>query len=433
MVGQSRTTENFTDTSAVVPGEGSRRVVVVIADRGTFTVEFPDDREVSIGRAPECDVSLDDPKLSRRHAVIRGGERLTVRDLGSSNGTRVGGRRLRPDAAEPLELGEMVSVGSTLLVVRERRALRSEPGDPAQGTLAALAATMDRVAASDINVLILGETGSGKEVVARQLHRRSPRSAEPLICINCAALSGTLLESELFGHERGAFTGAAQSKVGLLEAAGRGTVFFDEVGEIPSHLQAKLLRAIEEREVVRVGAVKPRAIHARFLAATNRDLEAEHARGAFRADLFFRLSTFTLTVPPLRARKEEVGPLARAFAASAAVRAGRRVPPHLPEETLALLQAHDWPGNVRELRNAVERALVLCDDAILPEHLPEKVRGARSLAAADAGTSERSRILAALEACAGNQTRAAKLLGISRRTLVTRLGDLDVKRPRKRQ
>jgi DNA-binding NtrC family response regulator len=243
------------------------------------------------------------------------------------------------------------------------------------------------------------------------------------VCINCAALSEPLLESELFGHERGAFTGATGAKPGLLETAPGGTVFLDEVGELPAALQAKLLRVIETRELTRVGSVRPRQIDVRFIAATNRDLEAEVARGTFRRDLFFRLNGMTLSLPPLRARPREIPVLCRLFLKELSGAAGRKTPPRLTAEALAQLCAHGWPGNVRELRNAIERALLLAPgDEIGIEHLP---------GAAPAPVGERERILAVLAACAGNQSRAARELGISRKVLLARLDAYGVKRPRK--
>jgi DNA-binding NtrC family response regulator/pSer/pThr/pTyr-binding forkhead associated (FHA) protein len=327
--------------------------------------------------------------------------------------------------------------------------------DPADGgaitcveeSMRRVQALAGRAAAGDINVLILGETGVGKEVLARFIHAASARAARPMVSLNCAALSAALLESELFGHERGAFTGAAQAKAGLLETAPGGTVFLDEVGELPLALQAKLLRVIETREVLRVGGVRPRKIDVRFVAATNRDLEAEVARGGFRRDLYFRLNGMTVTIPPLRERPADIPLLARAFVAELA-RAGRPRAvgrPEISEPAMAVLRAHGWPGNVRELRNVIERALLLCDGAtLLPQHLPQPVTYADAGAGVDGGATgaptaparttapdERARILAALAACGGNQSRAARQLGISRKVLIARLDSYGVARPRK--
>jgi DNA-binding NtrC family response regulator len=300
-----------------------------------------------------------------------------------------------------------------------------------------------RAAAGAIGVVILGETGAGKDVLARFIHDASPRAARPFVSVNCAALSESLLESELFGHERGAFTGAGAAKDGLLETAPGGTVFLDEVGELPAATQAKLLRAVETREVLRVGGVRARKIDVRFLAATNRDLEADVARGAFRRDLYFRLNGMTLAIPPLRERPRDLPLLARAFVKALAASAGRRRAPALSEGALAALAAHAWPGNVRELRNVLERALLLCDgDAVTEAHLPTESFVAAAPPSAEpaaeradappaSGDTERARILAALSACGGNQSRAAKKLGISRKVLIARLDAYGVARPRR--
>src|SRR6266700_3563136 len=249
-----------------------------------------------------------------------------------------------------------------------RAALRdSDVPDQNMRRVHALAA---RAAAGEISVVILGETGVGKEVLARAIHESSARSARALVSVNCAALSESLLESELFGHERGAFTGAAQAKPGLLETAPGGTVFLDELGELPLALQAKLLRVVETREIVRVGGVRARKIDVRFIAATNRDLEAAVRRGAFRADLYFRLNGMTLVIPPLRERPLDLPRLARQMVLDLARHANQRPPPALSDPALDVITRHDWPGNVRELRNVIERALLLCEGAtITPEHL----------------------------------------------------------------
>ncbi|HEY4122318.1 MAG TPA: sigma-54 dependent transcriptional regulator [Byssovorax sp.] len=315
----------------------------------------------------------------------------------------------------------------------------------------AVYAQATRAAESTISVLILGETGVGKEVLAHAIHRRSRRAEKPFVALNCAALSETLLESELFGHEKGAFTGALAARPGLFEVANGGTVFLDELGEMPPTTQVKLLRVLEDRRVMRVGGRTATAVDVRFVSATNRDLEADAETGRFRADVFFRLNGISVTVPPLRERRAEIVALARSFVVGAARRFGRRTPPTLSDDAARVLERYAWPGNVRELRNVLDRAVVLSDDVILVEHLPPKVvaerapqDGGRAASGEPAAPAElvrlrgelvaleRQRIVAALERCAGNQTQAAEILGISRRTLVARLGEYDLPRPRKR-
>jgi two-component system response regulator AtoC len=297
-------------------------------------------------------------------------------------------------------------------------------------------ALADRAAAGNINVLILGESGTGKEVLAQAIHAASARASRPLVPINCAALAPSLFESELFGHERGAFTGAAQAKPGLLETAPGGTVFLDEIGETPPEAQAKLLRVIETREVLRVGGVRPRKIDVRFIFATNRDLGADVASGRFRRDLYFRLNGMTLTIPPLRERPADIPVLARGLLPRTMVEPPlRKPPPELSEAAMAVLRAHGWPGNVRELKQWIERALLLCEGPmLLPEHFPAPepvVASVPPAAPPQMGGDERARILAALAACGGNQSRAARELGISRKVLLARLDRYKVTRPRK--
>ena len=306
---------------------------------------------------------------------------------------------------------------------------------------------LGRIAGGDISVLILGETGVGKELVAEAVHRLSPRAARPFLRLNCAALSETLLESELFGHEKGSFTGAMFTKLGLLETADGGTVFLDEIGELPMSAQVKLLRVLEERKVLRVGGLTPGTIDVRFVVATNRDLEAEILRGAFREDLFYRLNGFSVVIPPLRERVTEIEPLARYFVAEFCRRNARYPEPELSPVALESLVRYRWPGNIRELRNVIERAVLLCTgDAITPHHLPLDKLGSSATPRREppgepsppapppvpsALDAERARITAALEDCGGNQTRAAVVLGISRRTLVNRLDAHGLVRPRK--
>jgi two-component system, NtrC family, response regulator AtoC len=306
-----------------------------------------------------------------------------------------------------------------------------------------------RAAAGSINVLILGETGVGKEMMAETIHQLSPRAGKPLLRLNCAAFSATLLESELFGHERGSFTGASEAKPGLLETAEGGTVLLDEVGELPLPVQAKLLRVIETRRVLRVGALRPREIDVRFLAATNRVLEDEVDRKAFRQDLYYRLNGISLVIPPLRERVSEIEPLARSFLEQSAKLLGRPVPLLTPV-ALGLLKAYSWPGNIRELRNVMERALLLCEgDELTLDALPvEKMRVTSLTASAPPPRSavttmpvatdaldeterqERDRIVDALARCQGNQTRAARMLGMPRRTFCARLKAYNIPRPR---
>ena len=331
------------------------------------------------------------------------------------------------------------------LVQRARRELASPAGvAPASHSstataMARLEALVARVAPGNISVLLLGETGVGKEVLAERIHQLSPRGKMPLLRLHCAALSETLLESELFGHERGAFTGAAKTKRGLLETADGGTIFLDEIGELPLSIQVKLLRVLEERKVLRVGGLTAQPIDVRFIAATNRNLDAEIARGTFRQDLYYRLNGISLVIPPLRERAAEVASLAEQFIRNAS--APGRTPPTLSPAAQALLRARDWPGNIRELRNVCERAVLLCvGDVIEPEHLslpPDAAPAVatparpREVALAPETQRERDEVVDALASCAGNQSRAAKLLGISRKTLVARLDAFGLPRPRK--
>ncbi|HEX2660613.1 MAG TPA: sigma-54 dependent transcriptional regulator [Polyangia bacterium] len=307
--------------------------------------------------------------------------------------------------------------------------------DPA---MLALRSVVERVADADVNVLLLGETGVGKDVMASMVHASSGRCDRPFVGINCASLPEMLLESELFGHERGAFTGAVTSKPGLLETADGGTVFLDEVGDLPLVLQAKLLRVIESREVMRVGALRARRIDVRYVSATNRELARAVAEGRFRQDLYYRLNCVTLTVPPLRERPSDIAPLAEYFLRSACERFGY-ADRAFSAAAQAALGAHGWPGNVRELRNVVERAVLLAPGvSIEPEHLglvaavvPAADHRPRVDEPVSAARPERDRIADALVACAGNQSRAADLLGISRRTLVRRIASLRLPRPRR--
>jgi transcriptional regulator with PAS, ATPase and Fis domain len=268
----------------------------------------------------------------------------------------------------------------------------------------------------------------------------SPRAKQPFLRLNCAALSASLLESELFGYEKGAFTGATTARAGLLQSASGGSVFLDEVGELPLELQAKLLLVLERREVLPIGSARPRKIDVRFIAATNRDLAEEVERGAFRRDLFFRLNGVTLRVPPLRERVDEIDGLTRRFAEEACQTSGRTCPRFAPE-LLAAFRSYSWPGNIRELRQTVERGILLCMgdtlglddigplDAAAPRAQPESPPSPAETQSDGQALNEQEEIVAALARCGGNQSRAAKLLGISRNTLIARIKKYGLARP----
>lgn len=454
--------------SRVLPqaAAGEERLVL-LWESGSLTRTLSSGDCLTVGRSRTADVSVDHQSVSREHVRLRLlPHGIEIEDLGSSNGTRVSGARLPPNTWTRVAPGALVQLGSVVMLV-EQVALPDQAGLP-QATLGErmqeLAQLLDSVAASDISVVLCGETGVGKDVMANQIHARSRRSSGPLVRLNCSAFAESLLESELFGHERGAFTGAVHAKPGLLEAASGGSIFFDEVGEMPPGVQAKLLRAIEQREVYRVGGVRPVAFDVRFIAATNRELDQEIIAGRFRRDLYFRLAGITLQIPPLRERLDELPGLIQSFVAEHSACAGKP-PPAVDAQALKRLLSHSWPGNVRELKNVIERALVLSRGGVIQaEHLYidsiSQALGAQALGAAagqrrpgselaapppdladttqrpsEPGAAEaweRGRISAALEQARGNQTRAAELLGVSRRTLINRLERFGMPRPRKR-
>ncbi|CAO3358063.1 sigma-54-dependent transcriptional regulator [Azospirillum palustre] len=308
-------------------------------------------------------------------------------------------------------------------VLRRQLAKRRGTTDEIVGRSAAilrLRALIERVAPSPSTVLIEGESGVGKELVARALHTRSHRAERPFVALNCAAVSADLVEAELFGHLRGAFTGAKEARKGLFYYAHGGTLFLDEIGELPLALQSKLLRVLEERRIRPVGGEQELPVDVRVVAATNRDLKAEVAAGRFRADLFYRLAVMTLRVPPLRERGDDVVELARRFMGVLSLRLG--VPPLDIDPPLeAALIAHGWPGNVRELRNLVERALLFgefpLEDLGLSVHVAQEGAGADAAGGQTLAEVEKRHILAVLADCGGNRARAAALLGVSRKTL----------------
>jgi two-component system response regulator AtoC len=449
------------ETESARPLTGTSGLAALVSARGGVArVPVPDKPRITLGRSPECDIIVPDPSVSRVHAAIVAGSPPCIEDAGSHNGTVVLGRRLQKGERVPLLLGSAIQLGEATVLLQARQARHDRPKVPpppdtvvVDPSMQRLYAMIDILATSPLAVLVLGETGAGKEVFARAIHDRSPRSRAAFVALSCAAMPEALLEAELFGYEKGAFTGATQAKAGLIEAAHLGTVFLDEVGELPAATQAKLLRVLESGEILRLGSLAPRLVDVRFVAATNRDLEAMVADGRFRADLFFRLNGFAIVLPPLRERPSEIGPLAELFAAKAASRMAR-TPPRFAESTMAALQSYDWPGNVRELRNVVERGVAFCagGEVLEAEHLmlpaarsaspalsgpptlstlrPQPALGtpASPLPASD---EERRRVTEALQQTFGNQKEAARLLGMSRRALVNKIAKLGIGRPRK--
>jgi transcriptional regulator with GAF, ATPase, and Fis domain len=408
---------------------GETRVTVTDGpDRGQW-VEIAN-QPVRVGTAPDNDLVLTDPTVSRRHcAIVPTGEGFRVSDEGSTNGVLVGAVRIfEAVLSGPTELRIGDSTVSVLPLpdrVEREQATTDHFGDllGVSPRMRELFADLARIAGSDVTVLIEGETGTGKELVAESLHRHSARSEKPFVVFDCGAVTPSLVESELFGHERGAFTGAVASRAGIFEQADGGTIFLDELGELPKELQPKLLRVLEKREVRRVGAQRAIQIDVRVVSATNRKLAVEVARGNFREDLFFRLAGALVQVPPLRDRREDLPLLVEHFL--------RRVTPkrsrsEISTQVWEMFLTHRWPGNVRELRNAVDRWAVTPERALGALAPVEEVgqsptavelsplREARRDASDD---FERRYLLALLARTSGNITRAAAVAEVSRQMI----------------
>ena len=437
-----KTATRVLDGATITRQSGRGRLVVVKGpDRGeTIAIaEAP----ITIGSGGGSDVLLSDPTISRKHLGIDPGPAgLVLRDLGSTNGSFVQGSRFNELT---LAFGTEVTIGKTVLkylpteeeidlAPSENESYGSLVGRDAK--LRRLFRVLDDVAATEATVLIEGETGTGKELLAEEIHRHSPRKDGPFIVFDCGAVPDELIESALFGHVRGAFTGAITDRPGAFEEADGGTLFLDEIGELPLPLQPKLLRVLEAREVRRIGSAQPRKINVRVIAATNRDLREEVNRGTFRQDLYFRLEVVRLQVPPLRERPEDIPVLAEHFRQLA--KPGAAGAP-LSDEALANFMAHPWPGNVRELRNAVERLTVM-------DEMPFSTPATRPATGAEPPVDvqqpfkdaknalvegfERRYVSAMLEATGGNISEAARRAGIDRVYLLRLMGRYGLRKPR---
>jgi transcriptional regulator with PAS, ATPase and Fis domain len=328
-------------------------------------------------------------------------------------------------------------VAKDKVISRLRKELSSEDGfHGILGKSPAMVQVFDLIssaAQSEAPVIIYGESGTGKELLASAIHKLGPRRKGPFIKVNCAALSESLLESELFGHVKGAFTGADRTRVGRFEAANGGDIFLDEIGDLPLSTQVKLLRVLQEKEIEKVGDHRPISIDVRILAATNQDLSTLMEESRFREDLYYRISVIPIHLPPLRERREDIPLLMDAFINRIHLKADKPIS-GMSSEALDLLYSYDWPGNVRELINVIEYSFVLCHEGeVMPDHLPAKVTGKqprvtprRRAVKKQTDDAERKRILEALAATGGNQSKAAEILGISRVTLWKRLKAFDI-------
>ncbi len=395
------------------------RPVALVQGRGREAQAFQiSDRPLSIGAASGNAITLSDRAVSRFHCRIEpSAQAVLVRDLGSTNGTWVDGVRVQRLELRP---GGILRVGRTEL--RIAGGGRAETGSCATPVVAssamfAVMADVDRFARLPWPALVCGETGVGKELVARALHERSPRRAGPFVALNGGGLPRDLIESELFGHERGAFTGAIQSHRGAFEQAHGGTLFLDEVAELPSDLQTRLLRVLETWHVRRVGSELARHVDVRLVCATHRDLRRMVQEGSFRADLYYRIHRLVIDVPPLRHRTDDIGALAEHFLSSMAAEVG---PKRLSSEAIWRLRAYSWPGNVRELRNALELAAVNSDSSVVEA---DSIGCVLRQLADPAARPSIDTLRRAIERHGGNLSAAARALGIPRSTLRDRLRD----------
>jgi DNA-binding NtrC family response regulator len=440
----------------------ARHRLVVCVDGAEQVAVLPEIGKAVVGRARKADIRVPSTTVSRLHAQITvGAGAVGIVDLNSHNGTRVNGERLTSNRL--LGYGDVITLGDVTVLFEEDTAAEqaSSPRPSAADGQRVLDldgiavivedpamrdtyVQLERLAASDLTVLVLGETGSGKELAARALRLWSKRRNRPLVSINCAALPEGVAESELFGHERGAFSGASGAKPGLFESAPGGTVFLDEIGDLSLAVQAKLLRVLENRCITRLGSVRERPIDVRVVSATHRNLVADSKVGRFRLDLYHRLSGAIVQIPPLRARQKELPVLARKFLDDAR-RALGKDPLALSDAAMERLRAHSWPGNVRELKNLMEYASAIVEHGTVElEHLAPRLaeegvapssNASRAAAHATQSSSlhgsqpldeavrvfERRKIEAALAATGGNKTKAAKMVGVPLRTFMDKV------------
>ena len=413
-----------------------RSVKATVVEGPDVGASFAAPERVTVGTAAGNDLTVKDPTVSRFHLELtRRGDRIAVADLGSTNGTLLAGARLERAEIAP---GSVLALGATRLKI--------EDGAPAEvellgqdriaglrgesASMRALMARLAKIAPSDAGVLVLGESGTGKERIASAIHELSPRKAKPFVVVDCGALTPALVASELFGHEKGSFTGAERQHQGFFERASGGTLFLDEITEMPLELQVKLLRVLESFAYMRIGGKKERQANVRVVAATNRDLMKMTEENVFREDLYYRLNILQINLPPLRERREDVALLATEFMAQFAQHY-RKPMQVVPADTQRLLEGYHWPGNVRELRNVIEQAVLLARGVSLdPELLPQMIYRAgpvedviRIPLGATMRDAEKEIILRTLEARKGNKKITAEVLGISRRSLYNKLAE----------
>lgn len=393
---------------------------------------------VCIGKDTDVQICLPDPHVSAQHAeIVHTANGFVISDLQSLNGTHVDGVLVQSAVLQP---GAMITVGTTRIRFETREPAEVTLPRPARDSgqfgkaigetpaMRQLFGVLHRIAPTNLSVCVLGETGTGKEVIARAIHDASPRRERPLIVLDCGAVASTLIESQIFGHIRGSFTGAVVDRAGAFEEADGGTVFLDEIGELALDLQPKLLRVLETGVVTRVGTTREHKVDVRVIAATNRDLESEVRAGRFREDLWFRLSTAVVTLPPLRERRQDLPALVEAFVSAARPGLG------VSADAMAILQNHDWPGNVRELKNVIEGAAAVCESAeLLPRDFVLFHRRQRQptidrlpLAGKSLDDIERSAIRQSLAHFDGNKTKAAEALGIAPSTLYAKIKKYDL-------